>query len=143
MLNVQQILSRKGRAIFHVAPDATVYEALQSMAEHDCGALLVLDGKRAIGVVSERDYARKVVLSGRMSKDTPVRDIMGELVEVSPCSSVATCMAIMTERRTRHLAVCEGAVLVGVISIGDVVKSVIDEQEFTIRPLETYITGSR
>jgi len=89
------------------------------------------------------EYARKVVLSGRMSKDTPVRDIMGELVEVSPCSSVATCMAIMTERRTRHLAVCEGAVLVGVISIGDVVKSVIDEQEFTIRQLETYITGSR
>ncbi len=143
MLTVHSILKHKGRAIYQVGPDSTVYDALRAMAEHNCGALLVIEGRRAIGILSERDYARKVVLLGKLSKETPVREIMEQnVIRVPIDASVATCMQIMTESRSRHLVVSEGGEVVGVISIGDVVKAVIDEQTFTIKQLETYISGS-
>ncbi len=142
MRTVAHILDVKGRAVFAVAPDALVYEALEMMAEHDVGALVVLDGDRLIGIVSERDYARKVILLGRRSQEAPVRDIMTETVHtVTPESSVADCMELMTERRIRHLPVLADGELVGVVSIGDVVKAVISDQEHLIEQLERYITS--
>ncbi len=142
MKTVAHILDVKGRAVYTVAPDALVYEALEKMAEHDVGALLVLDGDRLAGIVSERDYARKVILLGRRSQEAPVRDIMTEAVlTVTPESSVADCMSLMTERRIRHLPVLDGEELAGVVSIGDVVKAVISDQEHLIEQLERYITS--
>ena len=143
MLTVRTILQHKGRAVHHVAPDATVLDALRAMASHDCGALVVLDGGRPIGMLSERDYARKVVLMGRVSKDTPVSEIMDvNVVRVPMDLGVEKCMAIMTERRTRHLLVHDDDRMAGLISIGDVVKALIDDQQFTIEQLEKYITGA-
>ena len=144
MLTVTTILKHKGRAIYQVGPNATVYDALRLMAEHNCGALIVIDGERAVGMISERDYARKVVLHGLLSKETPVHEIMEKKVlTVALDASVATCMTLMTESRSRHLVVTNVHEIVGVISIGDVVKALMDEQSFTIKQLETYITGSR
>jgi CBS domain-containing protein len=144
MKTVNQILEGKGRSVHSVAPEASVYEALTLMARENIGALVVLEGSRLCGVISERDYARKVVLLGRFSKDTPVRDIMsGQVVCVRLEDGVETCMGLMTQQRIRHLPVVEGDRVVGMLSIGDVVKSVIDEQQFAIEQLEQYIMGTR
>ena len=144
MKTIRQILGRKGYAVHTIGPDATVLETLQRMAEHDVGALVVVEGGEVVGLVSERDYARKVILKGRFSKDTPVREIMSHpVVCVSSTQTVASCMSLMTERRIRHLPVIENGQLAGLISIGDVVKTIIEDQQFTIEELENYISGSR
>jgi CBS domain-containing protein len=144
MNTVRQLLQTKGPAAWSIGPEATVYDALNLMAEKDVGALLVLDGGQLVGVISERDYARKVVLRGKASRETPVREIMTErVVYVRPDQTLEDCMALMTNKRVRHLPVLEGDRLLGVISIGDVVKAIISEQEFMIEQLENYITGSR
>lgn len=139
---VAQILAVKGREVWSVAPDSTVYDALAAMAEHGVGALLVMDGERLVGIVSERDYARKVVLLERLSRTTAVSEIMtSELHTVGPTVSVAECMAMMTELRVRHLPVMHRDKVVGVISIGDVVKNHISDQQSLIDQLEQYITS--
>jgi len=145
MKTVKQLLQAKGRDIWSIAPDASVYEALLLMADKDVGALLVLDDKEnLVGILSERDYARKVILRGKSSKDTPARDIMTQrVVYVRPEQTIEDCMALMTDKHIRHLPVLEDKAVVGVISIGDVVKTIISEQEFIIAQLENYITGSR
>ena len=139
---VSEMLKGKGRDVWTVSPDSTVYDALQVMADKNVGALMVLENDQVVGVFSERDYARKVILKGKASKDTPVSDIMStKLVWVRPGQSIEDCMNLMTNRRIRHLAVLEEGRLIGVISIGDVVKAIISEQEFTIQQLEQYITS--
>jgi CBS domain-containing protein len=140
MKSVKQLLEAKGGAIYRVAPDARVFEALKLMAEKEVGALVVMEGDRLAGILSERDYARKVILLGKSSHDIAVREIMtAQVVTVSPRQSVEECMALMTQRRIRHLPVIEGDRLIGVLSIGDLVKEVIAEQEQTIKQLEDYI----
>jgi len=140
MTTVRQLLDRKGRAIFSVEPQAAVLEAIRSMAEHHVGALLVMQGETLRGIVSERDYARKVILLGRSSADTPVHDIMSApVITVSPDTSVQTCMQLMTDKRVRHLPVTDGARVIGMVSIGDLVKAVIAEQQQHIEQLENYI----
>ena len=130
MIIVRQLLDGKGRQVFAVAPGAAVLDAIRTMAERHVGALLVMEGETLRGIVSERDYARKVILMGRSSADTPVRDIMSApVITVQPETPVEKCMQIMTERRVRHLPVIEGARVVGMVSIGDLVKSVIAEQQ--------------
>ncbi len=139
---VSEMLKGKGRDVWTVSPDSTVYDALQVMADKNVGALMVLENDQVVGVFSERDYARKVILKGKASKDTPVSEIMStKLVWVRPDQSIEDCMNLMTNRRIRHLAVLEEGRLIGVISIGDVVKAIISEQEFTIQQLEQYITS--
>ncbi len=140
MNTVKEILESKGWEVWAVGPEASAYEALEIMADKDVGALMVVDGGRPVGIFSERDYARKVILKGKSSKNTPVRELMtGELVFVNPESTVNECMALMTERRARHLPVIERGMLRGVVSIGDVVKEVISNQDFKIREMEKYI----
>jgi CBS domain-containing protein len=140
MKSLKQLLSAKGSQVHFIHPDAKVIEALQLMAQKDIGALLVMDGGRVVGIMSERDYARKVILHGKSSQDIAVRDIMTSgVVTVDPLKTVEDCMSLMTQRRIRHLPVCEGDKLVGLVSIGDLVKEVIAEQEQTIRQLESYI----
>ena len=142
MKTVGEILRTKGHDIWTVAPDATVCQALELMAQKNIGAVVVIEGGQLAGILSERDYARKVILRGRTSRDTPVRDIMTEEVFcVRPDYTVEQCMALMTDKRVRHLPVLEGDRLVGLVSIGDVVKAIISEQEFMIGQLESYITG--
>jgi CBS domain-containing protein len=144
MRTVKELLRNKGYQVWSIGPDATVYEALTLMAERDVGALLVLEGGKLVGILSERDYARKIVLKGKTSRETPVREIMTEnVVYVRPDQTIEECMALMTNKRIRHLPVMEEGRLLGVISIGDVVKEVISEQEFMIAQLENYITGKR
>ncbi len=144
MSSVRQLLGHKGNVVHTVSPSATVLEALRIMAEHDVGALVVLDEGEVIGVVSERDYARKVILKGKASADTPVSQIMSDVVfSVTSKTSVDDCMALMTEHRVRHLPVIENGQLSGIISIGDVVKAIIGRQQHEIEELEQYITGSR
>ena len=117
------ILERKGSAVWSISPDATVFEAIQLMADKSVGALPVVDNSRLVGIISERDYARKVILKGRFSKDTPVRDIMTQaLLTATPSDSIAECIRVMTERRVRHLPVLEGTKMIGIVSIGDVLK---------------------
>lgn len=141
---VTEILKTKGREVWTVSPDSTVYDALQVMADKNVGALMVLERDKLVGIFSERDYARKVILKGKASKDTLVREIMStELVWIRPDQTIAVCMNLMTNKRIRHLPVLDEGRLVGVISIGDVVKAIISEQEFTIQQLEHYITGER
>jgi CBS domain-containing protein len=140
---VHQLLSEKGSAVSTVAPDASVYEALERMAADDIGALVVVEDGRLAGMLSERDYARKVILLGRASRDTRVREVMTErVVTVSPSESVGHCMQVMTERRIRHLPVVDDGALVGLVSIGDLVKSIIAEQAFEIEQLQGYIAGT-
>ena len=142
MTTVRHLLGSKKPALFTIGPDAPVLEAVRSMAEHGVGALLVMRGDALAGIVSERDYARKVVLLGRASADTPIAQIMSSpVVTVSPDTNVQRCMVLMTERRIRHLPVVEGGRVIGVVSIGDLVKSVIQEQQRTIEELESYIHG--
>lgn len=142
MLSVQQLLDRKPRGIFSVRPDEPVLVAIRKMAEHHVGALLVMDGDRLAGIVSERDYARKVVLLGRSSTETPVSAIMtAKVITVTGKQDTNDCMRVMTDKRIRHLPVVAGDRVVGILSIGDLVRAVIEEQERTIADLETYIHG--
>jgi len=139
---VSEILERKGHEIHAVDPGTSVYDALAHMAEKNVGALLVLDQGHLIGIMSERDYARKIVLAGRLSHGTDVSEIMTpNPICVEADQTIGECMAIMTHRRVRHLPVLEHSELVGIVSIGDVVKAVIAEQEYVIDQLEHYITG--
>jgi len=140
MKTLKQLLEAKGRDVYSVAPDARVFDALKLMADKSVGALIVLEGGRIAGILSERDYARKVILHGKSSHDIQVRDIMtSNVVTVQPGQTVEECMALMTEKRIRHLPVTEGERLIGVLSIGDLVKEVIAEQQQTIKQLESYI----
>ena len=142
MPTAHDILRYKGHSVHSVHPTDTVLTALSTMAEHDVGAVLVLEGGELVGVLSERDYARKVALVGRTSRDSPVSAIMTtEVVSVAPHRSIEECMALMTERRVRHLPVIENRRVLGVVSIGDLVKAMLDEQEFTIRELKSYIAS--
>ncbi len=144
MVTVEQILRHKGNSFWHVAPGTMVIDALKLMAEKDVGALLVLEAGRLVGIISERDYARKVILMGKSSLRTPVREIMTwDVLTVGPGQTVEECMALMTERRIRHLPVLIEGRVGGVVSIGDVVKASLDIKDFTIQQLENYITGSR
>ncbi len=144
MKTIRQLLAGKGHEIVSAKPDTSVYEALELMGEHNIGALLVLEGDNLVGIFSERDYARKVVLKGKSSRGTVLEETMSRKVAcVRTDQTIEECMALMTDKRIRHLPVLEDDKLVGVISIGDVVKAVISEQEFLISQLENYITGIR
>jgi CBS domain-containing protein len=139
---IKELLDTKGHEVSVIGPDDSVYEALRMMAEKEIGALVVLDAGKPVGLISERDYARNVVLKGRMSKDTPVREIMtSRVVCARPDQTVEECMALITDKRIRHLPVMNGDSLVGIISIGDLVKAIIAEQQFVIAQLEHYISG--
>ena len=144
MKTVADLLGGKRTAVWSTTPDTIVFDALTMMAEKNVGALPVLDGDRLVGIFSERDYARKIILKGRTSRETAVREIMtANVVSIRPDETVERCMSVMTEKHFRHLPVVESGRLVGIISIGDVVKSVIEEQEATISHLQGYITGQR
>jgi CBS domain-containing protein len=141
--SVASILKSKGsQAVHSIAPTASVFDAVKLMAEQNVGALLVIHGEQIVGIITERDYARKIVLLSRSSKDTPVRDVMSSpVMYVRPDASSEQCMVLMTENRLRHLPVVEGDKLLGLVSIGDLVKGIISEQKFIIEQLEHYIAG--
>jgi CBS domain-containing protein len=140
MAVVAQLLKHKGSTVYSVDPEAPVLDAIRLMAEHRVGALLVMRDQQLLGVVSERDYARKVILKGRSSSETPVRQIMSSpVLTVRPDQLVRECMQIVTDKRIRHLPVVEGGRVVGVLSIGDLVRAVLEEQQQTIEELEHYI----
>ena len=140
--SVSAILAHKGSAVWSIAPNATVFDAIQLMADKNVGALPVSENGKLLGIISERDYTRKVILKGKSSKETPVRDIMTlELVTAHPGDSISQCMQVMTEKRLRHLPVMEGVEMVGLVSIGDLVRRIISAQTATIDNLEKYITG--
>lgn len=142
MKSVKQILQDKGSKVWKVTPDISVFNALELMSEKNVGALLVYDADRLIGIFSERDYARKVILKGKSSKNTHVEEIMStKVLHVGPDQSIEECMALMTDKRIRHLPVLVGDELLGIISMGDVVKAIISEQQITIHWLEEYISG--
>jgi CBS domain-containing protein len=139
---VKDILEAKGYVVWTIHPDAMVYDALVLMAEKNVGALVVAEGERPIGVISERDYARNMILKGRTSRDTAIREIMTPLaVTVRPEQDLEECMELMTDKRVRHLPVMQGDKLIGIISIGDIVKGIISTKEFIIEQLEKYIKG--
>jgi len=141
-IQISEILAHKGNVAWSVSPEATVLEAIRIMADKNVGALLVIQGEQLLGVISERDYTRKVALKGRSSRETPVRDIIsGKVISVGPDQTVEDCMLLMTEHRIRHLPVVAGPRILGVISIGDLVNSIISHQTSAIHQLETYITG--
>ena len=142
MKTVEQVLRGKSEELVAVGPDESVFDALALMARREVGAVVVLEAGRLVGILSERDYARKIILLGKASKDTPVRDIMTQrVVCVTPATTIDECMALMTDKRCRHLPVLEGDRVSGVVSIGDVVKHTIAEQQFIIEQLEHYIMG--
>lgn len=142
MATVRQVLEEKGRTVWTIGPDASVYDAVAQMAEKEIGALPVMQDGRLVGLISERDYARKIILRGRASKDTPVRDIMTtRVVYARPDQTVEECMAVITDQRVRHLPVLEHGRLIGIISIGDLVKTIIAEQQFIIDQLVQYIAS--
>jgi CBS domain-containing protein len=140
IMKVRQLIESKGRTLYCVEPEDPVLEAIRQMADRHVGALLVMKGAELQGIISERDYARKVILHGRSSAETPVWQIMSSpVITVSPSQTVQDCMKLMTDRRVRHLPVVEGGQVVGMVSIGDLVKAVIEEQQQTIEQLESYI----
>jgi len=142
-MQVSDILSQKGAAIHQIGPDATVFDAISLMSEKNVGALLVMTGGRLQGIISERDYRNKVILKGRMSKQTPVKTIMTrDVFCVTPEETLENCMAIMTSKKIRHLPVMTKDTVVGVISIGDLVKAMIDKQQVEIKNLKHYIAGT-
>lgn len=142
MKTIAEILQDKGRDIWSISPDSSVYEAIELMAVKGIGALIVLEGGEPVGMLSERDYARKVILKGRSSSDTSVGEIMSSpVIFTDTAKSVEECMELMTEKHIRHLPVLNGGKLVSVISIGDLVKAIIDEQKFVIEQLESYIAS--
>ena len=142
MQTVRDILKAKGTDVWCVEPDATVFDALQRMADKEVGALVVMQGEQIVGLISERDYARKIILHGRSSPTTLVREIMtSPVVYIHLDQPIEECMSLMTEKRTRHLPVMENGKLVGLISIGDIVKSIIADQQFIIEQLVRYVSG--
>ncbi len=142
MSSVKDILKGKDHKIHFISPKATVYEALEKMSENEIGALVVMENKKVVGIVSERDYARKIILQGKSSKDTLVKEIMSsDLISVTPDTTVEDAMVLMTGKHVRHLPVFEKTKFVGVISIGDVLKSIISNKDFLINQLSDYITG--
>ncbi len=144
MKTVRHILQDKGHTVWHTTPDALVYDALKIMAEKEVGSLLVLEEEKLVGIVSERDYARKVILKGKSSLDTPVGEIMTpKVISVRPENTIEECMALMTDKHIRHLPVVVDEKVVGVVSIGDVVKAELAEKDFLIKQLKNYITGDR
>lgn len=141
-LTVARLLASKGHDIWTIAPNATVYDAIALMAERGIGGLLVMDGAQLVGIVTERDYARKVILRDRSSRDTPVSTIMSsDIVTVRPDHTIEACMALMTDKRIRHLPVVQDGRVIGILSIGDLVKFIIADREQLIEQLEGYITG--
>ena len=143
MTTIKQILDKKGHEVLTVQPDDTVLHALEQMASRNVGAVIVMENDAPVGIFTERDYARSVILKGRSSPTTPVRDVMSsELIFVRPEQTVDQCMAIMSDKRFRHMPVLQERKLIGIVSIGDLVKSIIDEQAFTIEQLQGYIGGS-
>jgi len=142
MRTVKQILATKDPDIWSIAPDATVYDAIHLLAEKEIGALIVLDGEQLVGVMSERDYARQIILKDKSSRETQVRDIMTtNVVTTESDHEIADCMALMTNKRIRHLPVLDDGKLVGMLSIGDLIRSIISEQQSTINDLAKYISG--
>lgn len=142
MRTVRQLLGAKAPEIFAVAPDDSVYQAIRLMAEKGIGAALVMEGPRLAGIVSERDYARKVVLHDKSSRDTPVREIMtSKVITVGPNDTAQHCMQVVTDHRIRHLPVLEGGNVIGVVSIGDLVKAVIEDQQVELDQLQRYIAS--
>lgn len=140
MKTIGQLLEAKSTKLVSIGPDSRVFDALKLMAEREIGALVVVDGGKLVGIMSERDYARKVILLGKSSQEIPVREIMTDKVlTVRPSQTVEECMALMTDKRVRHLPVVEGERLIGVVSIGDLVKEMIADREETIKQLESYI----
>jgi CBS domain-containing protein len=141
-VTAKELVGYKGQEVWSVGPESTVFEALELMAEKNIGAVLVTDGDRLVGIFSERDYARKVVLAGKSSKDTMVRELMsGNLITTSPDTTVKECLDLFTENRIRHLPIVDNGKLVGILTIGDAVKHMITHLEQTVRDLEKYITG--
>lgn len=142
MRTVRHLLEAKAPEVFAIGPDAPVLDAIGLMAEKRIGALLVMDAGKLVGIVSERDYARKVVLQGRSSKDTPIRDIMtAQVITVGLAETTDHCMQIVTQRRIRHLPIVDGQAVLGVISIGDLVKAVIEDQQLELEQLQRYIAS--
>jgi CBS domain-containing protein len=144
MTTVQQLLDQKGRNIWSIPPDTTVFDALTEMAEKDIGSLLVMDGDKLVGIITERHYARSVILKGKTSPATLVRDIMERRVIVArPEQSVEQCMALISDKRVRHLPVLDGEKPIGMVSIGDLVKSMVSDQKFMVDQLQNYIHGAQ
>jgi len=144
MVAIWQLLNKQGGKVYSIHPDATVFDAVAKMADNDIGSLIVMDGDALVGIITERHYARNVILKGRTSPATLVREIMErQVITVRPEQTVEECMALMTDKRVRHLPVTEGGKITGIVSIGDLVKSIIDEQKFVIDQLHHYISGSR
>jgi len=141
-MTVKHLLAHKDRALWTIGPDATVLDAVAKMAEKDIGSLIVMDGEELIGIITERHYSRNVILKGKTSPTTLVKDIMERnVIHVRPEQSVEHCIALMTDKRVRHLPVLEGKKVIGIVSIGDLLKSIISKQEFVIDQLEHYIQG--
>ena len=142
MVAIWQLLNKKGGKVYSIHPDATVFDAVAKMADNDIGSLIVMDSEALVGIITERHYARNVILKGRTSPATLVREIMErQVITVRPEQTVEECMALMTDKRVRHLPVTEGGKITGIVSIGDLVKSIIDEQKFVIDQLNHYIRG--
>lgn len=144
MKNVRDLLREKGTTVHTVSPDTTVYKALQLMADKNVGALVVCEKEAVVGLFSERDYARKIVLKGKLSREVPVGEIMtARIIHVNPDQDIESCMKLMSNNRIRHLPVFENDRMIGIVSIGDIVKAVIEHKEEIIKQLENYIRGKR